>query len=95
MERLLSNLQIQTFTTRDEQEVDGYAEVMDLVFSSWRDITVTENNIKQLHRDLLLHSEKDAWHRANYKTSSNSVAAFPDGHFKQQGGGRGVWYELM
>lgn len=78
VERLLSNLQIQTFTTRDEQEVAGYAEVMDLVFSSWRDITVTENHIKQLHRDLLVHSEKDAWHRGNYKTSSNSVAAFDE-----------------
>ena len=78
VERLLSNLQIQTFTTRDEQEVAGYAEVMDSVFSSWRDITVTENHIKQLHRDLLVHSEKDAWHRGNYKTSSNSVAAFDE-----------------
>ena len=78
VERLLSNLQIQNFTTRDEQEVAGYAEVMDLVFSSWRDITVTESHIKQLHCDLLVHSEKDAWHRGNYKTSSNSVAALDE-----------------
>ena len=78
VERLLSNLEIKTFTTRDEQEVAGYAEVMDLVFSSWQDITPTENHIKQLHRDLLVHSEKDAWHRGNYKTSSNSVAAFDE-----------------
>jgi Fic family protein len=76
VERLLSNLQIKTFTTRDEQEVAGYAEVMDRVFSSWQDITFTENHIKQLHRDLLLYSEKDARHRGNYKTSSNSVVAF-------------------
>lgn len=78
VERLLSNLQIKTFTTRDEQEVAGYAEVMELVFASWQDITPTENHIKQLHRDLLIHSEKDAWHRGNYKTSSNSVAAFDE-----------------
>ena len=76
VERLLSNLQIKTFTTRDEQEVAGYAEVMDMVFSSWQDITFTENHIKQLHRDLLIYSEKDARHRGNYKTSSNSVVAF-------------------
>ena len=75
VERLLSNLQIKKFNTRDEQEVAGYAEVMDLVFSSWQDITLTENHIKQLHRDLLVYSEKDAWHRGNYKTSSNSVVA--------------------
>lgn len=78
VERLLSNLQIKSFTTRDEQEVAGYAEVMELMFSSWQDITLTENHIKQLHRDLLAHSEKDAWHRGNYKTSTNSVVAFDE-----------------
>ena len=78
VERLLSNLQIKTFTTRDEQEVADYAEVMDLVFSSWQDIAFTENHIKQLHRDLLVYSEKDARHRGNYKTSSNSVVAFDE-----------------
>lgn len=78
VERLLSNLQIKSFTTRDEQEVAGYAEVMELVFSSWQDIVPTENHIKQLHRDLLTYSEKDAWHRGNYKTSTNSVVAFDE-----------------
>ncbi|MCW5260234.1 Fic family protein [Verminephrobacter eiseniae] len=78
VERLLSNLQIKSFSTRDEQEVAGYAEVMELVFSSWQNITLTENHIKQLHRDLLTYSEKDAWHRGNYKTSTNSVVAFDE-----------------
>ena len=78
VERLLSNLQIKSFTTRDEQEVAGYAEVMELAFSSWQDITLTENHIRQLHRDLLIYSEKDAWHRGNYKTSTNSVVAFDE-----------------
>jgi Fic family protein len=78
VERLLSNLRIKLFTTRDEQEVAGYAEVMDLVFSSWPEITLTENHLKQLHRDLLVYSEKDARHRGSYKTSSNSVVAFDD-----------------
>ena len=78
VEHLLSNPQIKSFATRDEQEVAGYAEVMELVFSSWRDITLTENHIKQLHRDLLTYSEKDAWHRGNYKTSTNSVVAFDE-----------------
>src|ERR1019366_9865684 len=63
-------------SSRDEQEVAGYAEVMELVFRSWQDITITENHIKQLHRDLLIYSKKDARHRGEYKTSSNSVAAF-------------------
>ena len=78
VERLLANLEIKSFTTRDEQEVAGYAEAMDLIFRAWEDITITENHIKQLHRDLLVYSEKDAWHRGNYKTSLNSVAAFDE-----------------
>ncbi len=51
---------------------------MDLVFRAWEDLKITENHIKQLHRDLLVYSEKDAWHRGNYKTSLNSVAAFDE-----------------
>ncbi len=78
VEQLLSNLEIKSFATRDEQEVAGYAELMDLVFSSWQDIPFTENHIKQLHQILLRHSEKDSWHRGNYKTNSNSVAAFDE-----------------
>lgn len=78
VENLLSNLAIQSFETRDEQEVAGYAELMDLVFSSWRDIPFNENHVKQLHQILLRHSEKDARHRGQYKTSSNSVAAFDE-----------------
>ena len=76
VEQLLSNLEIKSFATRDEQEVAGYAELMDLVFSSWQNIPFTENHIKQLHQILLRYSEKDTWHRGNYKTNSNSVAAF-------------------
>jgi Fic family protein len=84
VERLLSNMEIQSFATRDEQEVAGYAKLMELVFSSWQHIALTENHIKQLHRDLLIFSEKDAWHRGQYKTSTNSVAAL-DADGKQLG----------
>jgi Fic family protein len=78
VELLLSNLEMKSLATRDEQEVAGYAELMDLVFSSWQDIPLTENYIKQLHQVLLSYSEKDSWHRGNYKTNSNSVAAFDE-----------------
>jgi Fic family protein len=78
IEQLLSRLEIKTFTTRDEQEVAGYAETMELVFRAWEDIRLTENHIKQLHRDLLQYSDKDTWHRGNYKITSNSVAAFDE-----------------
>jgi Fic family protein len=78
VEKLLSNLEIKSFETRDEQEVAGYAELMDLVFSAWQDIPFNENHIKQLHQILLHHSEKDARHRGQYKTNSNSVVAFDE-----------------
>ena len=78
VERLLSNLQVKSFATRDEQEVAGYADVMDLVFESWQDIPVTENHIKQLHQHLLRHSDKDTRHRGQYKTGANHVVAFDE-----------------
>lgn len=78
VELLLSNLAIKSFTTRDEQEVAGYAELMDLMFRAWKDIPFNENHIKQLHQVLLQHSRKDEWYRGSYKTSANSVAAFDE-----------------
>jgi len=81
IERLLTNIQIQSFSSRDEQEVGGYAKVMETISQSFADIPITENHIKQLHRDLLCFSEKDERHRGHYKTSPNSVAAFnEEGH---------------
>lgn len=76
IEVLLSNLEINTFTTRDEQEVAGYASVMELVFQSFEEINLTENHIQQLHKTLLQYSQKDEHHRGEYKKTSNSVAAF-------------------
>jgi Fic family protein len=76
VERLLSNIEVRHFDTRDEQEVAGYAEVMETVFASFDEITPTENHIRQLHRDLLVHSSKDARHRGSYKTNTNHVSAF-------------------
>lgn len=78
VERLLANLEIKKFESRDEQEVAGYAEVMETVFTAWQEIPINENHIKQLHRDLLCYSEKDDRHRGEYKKMSNSVAAFDE-----------------
>lgn len=78
VEKLLSRIQIKSLETRDEQEVAGYAEVMETVFQSFNEITITESHIRQLHRDLLQFSDKDEYHRGNYKKSSNSIAAFDE-----------------
>jgi Fic family protein len=84
VEKLLANLSIRSFATRDEQEVAGYAETMERIFESWTHIGLTENHIRQLHRDLLRHSDKDERHRGNYKTTPNNVVAF-DAQGKQIG----------
>jgi len=76
VERLLGNLEIKRFSTRDEQEVAGYADVMETVFRAWSDIPITENHIEQLHRDLLQYSDKDERRRGEYKTLRNDVGAF-------------------
>ncbi len=76
VERLLANLEIKRFSSRDEQEVAGYAEVMETIFHAWAEIPITENHIKQLHRDLLRYSDKDERHRGEYKTLRNDVGAF-------------------
>jgi len=81
VERLLAHLEIQSFASRDEQEVAGYAEVMETIYRAWPEISFIENHIKQLHRDMLRWSLKDDRHRGDYKKIPNSVAAFDDsGH---------------
>jgi Fic family protein len=76
VEALLSRLEIQSFATRDEQEVAGYAFVMEQVFAHFSEIPVTANMLKQLHRDLLQYSTKDERHRGGWKSLPNHVAAF-------------------
>lgn len=75
VETLLANLSSSSFNTRDEQEVAGYAEAMDLVFQAYQDLHLTENHIRQLHQTLLRHSTKDDRHRGSYKTLPNHVVA--------------------
>ena len=76
VEELLSNIKKQSFATRDEQEVAGYAKLMDTIFDDYEVIPFSENYIKQLHKILLQYSTKDERHKGNYKTISNAVAAY-------------------
>lgn len=75
VEKLLGALTITSFKSRDEEEVAGYAEVMDIVFQAHAEMPITENHIKQLHQMLLRHSTKDERHRGSYKTLPNNVVA--------------------
>ena len=41
VEQLLSKIEIQSFRTRDEQEVAGYAGIMETIFASWSVLPLT------------------------------------------------------
>ena len=76
VESLLGRLEQQAFVSRDEQEVAGYAEVMETIFTAWAEIPLSENYMKQLHAMLLRHATKDERHRGEYKKMPNNVEAF-------------------
>ncbi len=76
IEEILQGLKTTSFKNRDEEEVGGYSEVLDTIYSRYDQIPLTENYIKQLHGMLLRYVGKDERHRGEYKTIENSVAAF-------------------
>lgn len=75
VENLYKNLNIKKFKTRDEQEIAGYLQSLELIFNNYQDISITESFILQLHNNLLRFSDKDAGHKGQYKLTSNRVAA--------------------
>jgi len=80
VEVLLGGLRRESFRSRDEEEVAGYAYVVEMVQTSWLHMPATEGVVLQLHRDLLRYSSKDERHRGQWKTVANHVAAIgPDG----------------
>jgi Fic family protein len=52
VERFFSNIEIKKFETRDEQEVAGYTEVIETIFTHADDIDLTENHVRQLHHSI-------------------------------------------
>ncbi len=77
---LINNLDINNLKTRDQEEVAGYYEVLDLIHSSYAEIQLSEANLKYLHQLLLKYSSKDTRHRGEYKALSNKVVAkYPGG----------------
>ena len=76
----VNSIKITAFKTRDEQEVFGYYDTLNLILDSFHLIDISENHIHQLHKTLLNKSKKDYRHRGKYKTLSNKVVAnYPDG----------------
>lgn len=71
-----SGLKVKKFSTRDEQEVAGYKELLENVFEAWRTIRFNESTIKHFHKELLKYSDKDQGHLGGYKFGENKVAAY-------------------
>ncbi len=75
IENLYKNLRVKKFKTRDEQEIAGYLQCLELIFTKYKDIPINESFILKLHNDMLTHSEKDTYHKGGYKFGSNRVEA--------------------
>lgn len=73
IEKMIRGIGIQKFTDRDKQEVQGYYELLENVFDSWKSLRFSENLIKHFHGELLKYTEKDQTHRGDYKKQENKV----------------------
>lgn len=73
IEKMLRGISIQKFSNRDEQEAQGYFELLQNIFDSWSDLSFNESLIKHFHKELLKHVEKDVQHRGDYKKQENKV----------------------
>jgi Fic family protein len=80
VEKLLKSVKISKLTSKDEQEVLGYYNGLQVILDNYDQITLEERYIHQLHGILLKHSDKDQNHKGKYKTLPNKVVAnYPDG----------------
>jgi Fic family protein len=73
IEKMLRGISIQTFNSRDKQEVRGYYELLENVFFSWQTLQCNESAMKHFHKELLKYVEKDSFHRGEYKKQENAV----------------------
>lgn len=73
VEKLMRGIGVNKFRDRDKQEVQGYYELLQNVFDSWRYIRFSESTIKHFHKELLKYVEKDEKHRGEYKFGDNRV----------------------
>ena len=72
---IFDNIKIGKLVERDQQEVVGYFNALDIISESYRDIEITESSLMNLHNILMKYNEKDQWHRGKYKQHANSVEA--------------------
>ena len=80
VEQLLKSIKLTKLSSRDEQEVIGYYEALEIILDNHEDITLSQRYIHQLHGISLKYSKKDQSHKGKFKQLSNQVVAnYPDG----------------
>lgn len=62
--------------SRDEQEVQGYYELLSNIFDTWRNLSFNESAIRHFHKELLKYVGKDEQHRGKYKKGENAIKMF-------------------
>lgn len=76
--RFLRGLKARRPTSRDEEEVAGYADLIGRIFDNWKTMKLSENWILQFHSILLHFSDKDRNHKGRYKDAPNTVVMTND-----------------
>ncbi|OPY68942.1 MAG: Adenosine monophosphate-protein transferase SoFic [Syntrophorhabdaceae bacterium PtaU1.Bin034] len=76
VEKLMMGVKTKRFADRDAQEVQGYFDLLQNLFDSWKTIKFSENTIKHFHNELVKHVDKDQRHRGDYKKVENTVEMF-------------------
>jgi Fic family protein len=73
VESFINGLKTKRMTDRSEQEVQGYYELLSMIFDNYYNVDFTENNILALHSNLMHFVSEAEYHRGSYKKLDNSV----------------------
>ena len=77
VERLLSNIEVRHFASRDEQEVAGYRDALGLIHESGEQMPFSEGTVLQLHGMLYRYMPQPGGH---WKATNNDIVErHPDG----------------
>ena len=68
VEKLLKSVKITRLSTREQQEIVGYYDTLQIIMDNYQDIDLRERYIHQLHSVLLKHSAKDHGYKGNTKS---------------------------
>ena len=68
VENIYKNISKQEFSSRDENDVKGYLESLEIIFENYNEIKLSESNILHFHKKIIENG-------GNYKISQNRVEA--------------------